>query len=376
MEEVKIFIAGDFAPRMRVADIIEKGHYEFLYNDLLPIIQSADYSIVNLEAPIAKTPTPIKKTGPNLIAPTKSVKALKYVSFNMVTLANNHAMDQGKHGLESTINLLKENAIEYVGAGLSEKEIQEPRYLNIKGKTIAIINCCENEWSTTLAEGAGCNPLNEIAIYYQIEIAKKQSDYCILIIHGGHEMYELPSPRMVKLYRWFIDLGVNAVIGHHTHCFSGHEIYKGCPIVYSLGNFIFDNMPSTQSIWFKGCAAILHFYDTDMTIELVPFNQCGKEVGVHLLSDEGNYLFFEHANKLKSIIEDQSRLEAEFSKFVQSVGSKYNTYLEPSQNRYILAALKRGWLPSMIKGNQRRLLLNLIRCESHRDIVNQILSID
>jgi poly-gamma-glutamate synthesis protein (capsule biosynthesis protein) len=66
------------------------------------------------------------------------------------------------------------------------------------------------------------------------------SNYTILIVHGGHETFEYPRPRMKKLYRYFIDVGVDVVIGHHTHCFSGHEIYKGKPIFYSLGNFVFD----------------------------------------------------------------------------------------------------------------------------------------
>ena len=100
--------------------------------------------------------------------------------------------------------------------------------------------------------------------------AKANADFLILIIHGGHETYELPSPRMKKLYRWFIDLGVDAVIGHHTHCYSGSEVYKNKPIVYSLGNFIFDSKIRDAS-WNYGVFAVLSLSADRVIIELVPF---------------------------------------------------------------------------------------------------------
>ena len=58
-----------------------------------------------------------------------------------------------------------------------------------------------------------------------------------MIVHGGHECYNLPSPRMQKQYLFYADQGADIVVGHHTHCISGYEVYKGVPIYYSLGNF-------------------------------------------------------------------------------------------------------------------------------------------
>ena len=149
--------------------------------------------------------------------------------------------------------------------------MKHPKFVILKkSKTIAFINCCENEWSTTFGVKPGCNPLNEVNIYYQIQEAKADADFVILIIHGGHVTYELPSLRINKLYRWFIDLGVDAVISHHTHCYSGSEVYNNKPIVYSIGNFIFDSKIRDAS-WIYGDFAVLSLSADRVKIELLPF---------------------------------------------------------------------------------------------------------
>ena len=73
----------------------------------------------------------------------------------------------------------------------------------------------------------------------QIREAKASHDKVIVIVHGGHEYYNLLSPRMQKQYRFYADQGADIVVGHHTHCISGNEIHNGVPKYYSLGNFLF-----------------------------------------------------------------------------------------------------------------------------------------
>ena len=370
---IKIFISGDFAPINRVSDIIDKKEYVSLYNDMLPYIKECDISITNLECPLVEDGTPIKKTGPNLKAPIKSIEALKYAGFNMVTLANNHMMDYGADGLNSTINVCKENDIEYIGAGQNITEAQVIKYFNIKNKKIAFINCCENEWSTTFGNYPGCNPLNEIDIYNQIKEAKSNSDYVITIIHGGHEMFEYPSPRMKKLYRWFIDLGADTVIGHHTHCFSGYEIYNNKPIVYSLGNFIFDKKQK-KTIWNYGAAAVLSINNNKIELDLYPYRQCDEELGIRLLNNNEKK-DWENKELLKvNIIQNDELLMNKFNQFVKEKEKLYRSYLEPKSNKFIRAAKNKGLLPRRINKEKTLLYLNLIRTEAHRDVLLKILS--
>lgn len=365
---MKIFISGDFAPRLRVNEVIASGNYELLYNDMLPIIKEADFAITNLESPLIETGTPIKKTGPNLKAPMKSVEALKFAGFDMVTLANNHLMDYGKDGLISTINVCETSGIHYVGAGMNYNEASQIKYEEIGGKKVAFINCCENEWSTTHGEEPGCNPLDEIGVFYQIQNAKRNSDYTVLIIHGGHEMYEYPSPRMKKLYRWFVDLGVDAVIGHHTHCYCGWETYKNKPIVYSLGNFIFDSS-ERNSTWNIGAAVMLDITMGNISLSLLPFKQCDEKVGISLLKDKKLNEWLDLSKEKTYVIQDDSLLNDQFNVFAKRTKKGFLNCFEPFSNKYILAAISHGWFPSLISDKKRRVILNICRCESHLDLV-------
>lgn len=370
---INIFISGDFAPRLRVNEVIANENYLSLYNGILPFIKEADISITNLESPLIEDGKPIAKTGPNLKAPLKSIEALKFAGFDMVTLANNHMMDYGKEGLFSTIQVCEKNAIRHIGAGANIEEAKRIVCFEVKGHGIAFINCCENEWSTTHDETPGCNPLDEVGLFYQIQDAKTKADQVILIIHGGHETYEYPSPRMKKLYRWFVDLGVDAVIGHHTHCFSGYEYYKGKPIVYSLGNFIFDGT-KRKSPWNVGAAVYLSIHDGQISMHLFPFTQCDGEVGVKLFDQQETHYWLEKEKQKSMQIQDDNVLRKKFEEFVSKYSNLYRSFLEPNQSSLILSAKNKGLLPRKIKGNKQLLYWNIIRAEAHRDILLELLS--
>ena len=372
-ETINIFVSGDFAPTLRVNEMISKGEFHLLYNDVLPLINEADIAITNLESPLVDEGRPIAKTGPNLKAPVKSIDSVKYAGFDMVTLANNHMMDYGEEGLFSTIQACENVGIRHIGAGSNLEEAKKIEYFKIKGTCIAFINCCENEWSTTQGNYPGCNTLNEVALFYQIQEAKSNSDHAILIIHGGHETYEYPSLRMKKLYRWFVDLGVDAVIGHHTHCFSGYEVYKGKPIIYSLGNFIFDSS-KRESSWNVGAAVLLSINETEISIRLMPFTQCDEVVGVKLFGQKETEIWLDKEKRKSEQIDDDVFLVQEFDKFVSKQERLYRSYLEPNTSSLILAAKNRRLLPRRIKGSKRLLYWNIIRAEAHRDVLLNLLS--
>lgn len=372
-ESIKIFISGDFAPRLRANEVINNGDYQLLYNDILPLIKESDIAITNLESPLLENGKPSAKIGPNLKAPLKSIAALKYAGFDMVTLANNHMMDYGQEGLFSTIKACEDSQIKHIGAGTNLEEAKRIQYFNMKAQRIAFINCCENECSTTQNDEPGCNPLSEVGLFYQINEAKSNSDYVILIIHGGHETFEYPSLRMKKLYRWFVDLGVDAVIGHHTHCFSGFEIYKEKPIVYSLGNFVFDS-DKRKSSWNIGAAAIVSIQESNIGLSLIPFTQCDDNVGVRLFGEKEKEDWLSKERIRTNLIQDDKLLYNEFRTFVAAQERMYRSYLEPKSSSLIIAAKNRGWLPRRVRGDKRLLLQNIIRAEAHRDIILELLS--
>ena len=106
VKTTKILVAGDFAPRARVSELFLRGKYGEVLQDIIPIVEESDYSIVNLECPICESKNPIVKTGPNLCTDASVIGALKHTGFCAVTLANNHIKDFGPKGVTNTIEEL------------------------------------------------------------------------------------------------------------------------------------------------------------------------------------------------------------------------------------------------------------------------------
>ena len=135
----KIIIAGDFCPRERVQEHIEAQNFENIFGDIKRYTSEADYSIVNLEAPIVNgIANPISKCGPSLKAIPATTDALKHAGFNMATLANNHFYDYGDSGVSDTINACVKAGIDTVGGGINITEASKTFYKEIKGGSLCI----------------------------------------------------------------------------------------------------------------------------------------------------------------------------------------------------------------------------------------------
>lgn len=146
-----------------------------MYFRYCSVTSEADYNIINMEAPIVSGEgTPITKNGSNLKVNSCAIDALKWASFDCVTLANNHFYDYGEKGVKDTLIACRERCIDYVGAGLNLTEASQTLYKEIHGKTFAIINCCEHEYSIAAENSGGSNPINPIQQYYAINEAKNK----------------------------------------------------------------------------------------------------------------------------------------------------------------------------------------------------------
>lgn len=362
---MKILVAGDFCPSDRVKSAFEQEEFDKVLGGIKPVIESADYSIVNFECPVVKGgEKPISKVGPNLQCSERGLEAVKYAGFNCVSLANNHFYDYGDEGVANTLEVCKKNAIDFVGGGNDLNEASKTLYKQIEGQTLAIINCCEHEFSIATKTTAGSNPINSIQQYYAIKEAREKADYVMLIVHGGHEHFQLPSPRMVETYRFFIDAGADVVVNHHQHCYSGYELYRGKPIFYGLGNFCFDSPKRHSGIWTEGYVVIIDFNNDMPTFQLFPYKQCTDNPVIELCLQDA---FNEKLKELNSIIADPVTLQTAIDKYYLSCVNQYANLFEPIHNRFYFAAKLRGWLPSFISKNRKYLAENYILCESHRD---------
>ena len=369
---MKIVMTGDYCPWERVAKNFTQREYGAVAA-LKPIFAQTDYSIVNLECPILRGgEKPIEKSGPHMHADIHAVEALKEIGVSCVTLANNHFRDFGDEGVQNTLFELYANGIEYVGGGKNLSDAATVLYKQIGEETLAIINCCEHESSIATEKHCGSNPLNPIQQYYAIQEAKQKADYMLVIVHGGVEHSQLPTPRMQETYRFFIDAGADAVVNHHQHCYSGYEVFHGKPIFYGLGNLCFDRS-KRNSPWNEGFMLELSFSKKCINYQLIPYHQCDEEPKVVLYSEEEKQSFVKSIEELNAIIANHAELDARYKEMKRNTRMKYRAYIEPYKSRLMSFLFRKHLLPSFMR-RKYTIIKNIIQCESHRDRLLDALS--
>ena len=365
---INIIIAGDVVPSDRTGSLFKDRKTESLFGEVMPILKDADYSVVNFEAPVViGEGAPIAKSGPHLSSSVQTMEVLKEAGFNMVTLANNHFRDQGEVGVRDTLNSAVRLGLDVVGGGANLAEAKKTKLVTVKGKKLAFLNFCEQEYSIATDKYGGSNPYDIITIAKAIQEAKEVADYVILIIHGGVEHYQLPTPRMKKEYRYFIEVGADAVVNHHQHCFSGYEIYQGKPICYGIGNFCFD-MPKHRSngLWDKGYLAKLTFDESQITLSKIPYSQCDEEPRVRLLEESA---FEEKFSELNAIISDEVQLLTSYQNLVAKEQKKMLSLMNVFGNKIFDKLCKMGYLGGLCKKSRLYVAKDLLTCESHYDIL-------
>jgi poly-gamma-glutamate synthesis protein (capsule biosynthesis protein) len=247
--EIKILFVGDIMLSRGVEYLHPKykniGNYPF--QNISDFLQKFDITVGNLE-------TPITNRGPYMVpyslifnSSPKYVKVLKDVGFDILSLANNHAMDRGENGLVQTVNYLKEQNIETIGVG---ERCREGIIKVIDGVSVGFL-----AYSYTGSNSEGnvkhkmvCDWNNTENIKKDIENMKNKTDYILVFAHSGLEYKKFPEKENENKMKQIIDFGATAVINTHPHVVQKVEKYKDGIIAYSLGNFVFDDqeMPGTD----------------------------------------------------------------------------------------------------------------------------------
>ena len=186
----KIIIGADVVPTSSNYTYFKNGDiHHIIGTEIEEILNKSDYSIFNLEVPLTDEESPISKCGPNLIAPTYTIKGLKKINPYFFTLANNHILDQGNKGLQKTIEILKHENIAYSGAGNNLEEARKPYIININDIKIGIYCCAEHEFTIADKDKAGANPYDPLESFDHVKKLKEEVDFVIVLYHGGKEHY-------------------------------------------------------------------------------------------------------------------------------------------------------------------------------------------
>ncbi len=201
--------------------------------------RQADLAMVNLENPLTKATIPLPDKQFNFKADPESVKVLEKGGVDLVTLANNHTMDFEEAGLTETMDTLDRSGILHLGAGRDEKEARRPEIVEVKGQRVAYLGYYGADFHAAGEGKAGTNFADEARIAADIKSIRDQVDWIVVNFHWGEELATYPAEWQIDLAHFTVDQGADLIVGHHPHVLQGAEIYKGRPIAYSLGNFIF-----------------------------------------------------------------------------------------------------------------------------------------
>jgi len=365
---LKLFASGDM--------VNYTGNKTFLDKELISIIKKAEVSICNFEAPLKiEDSIKIKKAGPHLFQHESSIEYLKDSGFNYVSLANNHIFDYGYKSLSNTINQLKKNSIEYIGAGLDFNDVYKTKFIDKNGIKIALVSACENEFGCLYEEmdRGGYAWIFHTRIEDNIRELKNKTDYIILVVHAGIENINFPIKEWRDKYKRFCDIGVDVIIGHHPHVPQGFEWHKDSIIFYSLGNLYFDT-PNYIDKSDDSYSVLLEFnHKKNINFELF-FHK--KINGMTTLVNENKVNF--KISKLNSFFdENYHQLNDDIS--LKLYNDYYKLYYYNALGAYPKGYNYKEKIKFLIKkflniGNKDKmnlLLLHNIRIESHRFLVQR-----
>ena len=276
-DSMTILFSGDVLLSDHVLNAYSRagGISGVLDSGYLSAIQSADYFAVNEEFPFSSRGTQAAdKQYTFRLAPEK-VSMFKEMGIDAVTLANNHALDYGTDALLDTCEVLDSAGILHTGAGKNLDEAKQPVVFEKNGQRVALIGATrvipQADWAATNGH-PGMLSSYEVSVeplLAQIAECHAAGDKVVVLIHWGIEREEKPQEYQWALAKRYIDAGADLVIGSHPHVLQGIEYYKGKPIFYSLGNFVFgSSIPKTMLVQAE-------FSNDSLDLKLIPGTSSG-----------------------------------------------------------------------------------------------------
>ena len=259
MDNVKIIESKDISTISFVGDVSladnwfiapvydSRGGISGILGDkMLDIMKSSDVMIVNSEFTVSNRGNALLNKTYTFRAKPERLSIYDEMGVDMVTLANNHVYDFGLDAFNDMLDAFDEYKIPHIGAGHNIEEAKRPYYFIINGYKFAFVSATRAEKNIMTPgatdESAGVfrcyNPTDMVNL---IKKLKNECDYVIPIIHFGRENSHELETEQVNSAHDYIDAGADMVVGHHAHTLQGVEMYNNKPIIYNLGNFLFNN---------------------------------------------------------------------------------------------------------------------------------------
>lgn len=247
-KEADLLVAGDLLLSGAILRQYERSNREItglVQDKLLEVMQQADIFMVNHEFPFSERGEAMENKEYTFRAAPDNVGILKEMGIDIVSLANNHALDYGIDALLDTFDTLDEAGIPYVGAGNNLERAKQLEIIEVNGIKFGFLAASRvipvTNWNATDSRAGMLTTYDPTALTEEIRKADPECDVLVVYVHWGLEYRELPEEYQTIMAKQYIDAGADVVIGSHPHVVQGFSYYKGRLIAYSLGNFVFGN---------------------------------------------------------------------------------------------------------------------------------------
>ena len=365
-----IMIFGDICPDNDYRRLFDTKEYGPFDKSIIKEIQNASLTIANLECPATENTMPIVKTGPNLRANPQDIKLFGRMGIDILSLANNHILDYGILGVEDTILNCRNNNIKTVGAGLNLEKARVPIMVETDEKKVGIISFAEAEFNLATDSAPGANHFDPYSSYELVKKLKSDSDYVIVLYHGGIEHYKYPSPLLQKKCRKFVDSGADLVLCQHSHCIGSEEKFMDGTILYGQGNSCFGFREKDVS-WNEGILVMVDPKTREISRRLL----IATADGVFLRSEKESRERIEQMREDSSILSDSSEIESRWIEFCKRQ-EDLDMPLLYGKNRVFtkLNRILHNRLVNIFYSRKKQMItMNLLRCEAHHEVIQTIL---
>src|SRR6266487_4775180 len=267
-------VAGDIILGRGVNNkMVEYNDYLYPFRKMRDELMSADWRVANLECTITDLVAPPADPYTfTFITARRAVDGLTYAGIQTLSVANNHADNGGVEPFVDMMHTLHEHNITTCGGGNNLTEARQPAIQTVKGTRVALLGYNEIPPGGPYADvnSPGIAPVDLKTLPQDIAAARKRADLVIPFFHWGVEYTKDPTTTQQRAAHLAIDAGADMVLGSHPHWVQAIESYKGRLIIYCLGNFVFDQDWSHQTL--EGCMLHLYWRGTTLaSIRFVPY---------------------------------------------------------------------------------------------------------
>ena len=252
-KDFTMFFTGDIMLENSMGRYDEQGIHGLISEYLEEEMVSADMTVINHEFPFSTRGEQAPDKQFTFRVNPRYVSALQDMGVDVASLANNHALDFGQEALLDTFTTLDDAGIPYVGAGETKERAEEAIYVEANGRTVGVLSASRvipvHTWNITSSQPGLFCTYDSTRLVERIKEIEDECDYVVVFVHWGIEREAYPEEYQRELAKQYIDAGADLVVGNHAHVPQGIEYYNGVPIVYCLGNYIFNpNMVDTYAL--------------------------------------------------------------------------------------------------------------------------------